>query len=1032
MKTYNPQSAIRRLCIASAFLAGITSITAAPPLIHEPFSQLAGTLNGKPASSTGLTGNWTVGAGTVNVVNPDTITHGALANSGGQVDIPNASSVHARVTTSSALADAGLLADGAELWFSLVFQKTSTGASSNEWSGFAFGTNYVIGASGAVNMNGSGNGVGFITKGAAVDVTTWTGGANTRTTSHTVTSSTPTVIVGKINWGATSGDVETITLYKASPNLSSLGTGVSRTMPGINQTAFNMISFTQRDSGGTHTYDEIRFGATQADVLPADTIAPTLLSITDDKAGGPIGEDVAAVTYTLTFDKHMDISTITDADFTNAGTAAATVGTPIQVSPTVITVQLLPTTTGTIQLRIPATSVLKSLAQVDLDTTSDILDDAITINSGTTPANTPTANRWWDGPTITGATNGASGGGAATWDNGTTTNWDRGAGFEAPVAWDNAGGHTAIFGGTTGTGIVTLDGNITLAGLTVNLPTATGSVYSIGNVGEDNTLTFTGAKTVTTTATGTGTNQDVIIRAGIAGSPTMNIDGRLANSVDQFSLLPGSGVTQTIGTLNMLNTNASNKRLILGGSSTGNVVDTLAWATTANQLMLTKAGTGSWTINNNVLGNGKNGRLYVEQGTLTLGGTANFFTHKIGVSTNRETTFTASGTASKLIAKGTITIGDNREFFYVQNLGTLSPGPGVQTLNVTWNANNTSLTTNGDFSMQTGSTYEWDVASSTSTDVINVTTGLSNNANLKLGNMTIKVNDAGVTTPIAAGDQLPVFTYETGAQIVLRSIGTITIDTSALGAGWSGTPTLVDNGAGTIYITGLTFSGGATYTVTYDGNGSTGGTVPVDGATYAPGATVTVATNSPGNLVKTGLVFTGWNTLASGLGTHYNVGASYTMGSANVTLYADWRTPYQAWLLANSKTDSAANLREFAFGTTSTAALVLNGAGTSIITRGQAPIITTTVGSAFVKLTYARLKNSGCTFNAEYSDGLVTWLPSNDPSLIYNPLAPAGETVVDNLDEMEIVSINFPVFRDTGSGPVKMEENFCRIVVTTN
>jgi hypothetical protein len=76
--------------------------------------------------------------------------------------------------------------------------------------------------------------------------------------------------------------------------------------------------------------------------------------------------------------------------------------------------------------------------------------------------------------------------------------------------------------------------------------------------------------------------------------------------------------------------------------------------------------------------------------------------------------------------------------------------------------------------------------------------------------MTIKVNDAGVTTPILATDQLTVFTYQTG---VTRSIGTVTIDVSALGAGWGGTATLVDNGTGTIYITGLTFSGGAT---TYD------------------------------------------------------------------------------------------------------------------------------------------------------------------------------------------------------------------------
>ena len=73
--------------------------------------------------------------------------------------------------------------------------------------------------------------------------------------------------------------------------------------------------------------------------------------------------------------------------------------------------------------------------------------------------------------TITGITNGVSQGGTATWDNGTTTNWDRGPGFEAPIAWDNTGSNTAMFGGTAGT--VTLAGEVSLSGLTVNLPTRT-------------------------------------------------------------------------------------------------------------------------------------------------------------------------------------------------------------------------------------------------------------------------------------------------------------------------------------------------------------------------------------------------------------------------------------------------------------------------------------------------------------------------------------------------------------------------------
>ena len=80
-----------------------------------------------------------------------------------------------------------------------------------------------------------------------------------------------------------------------------------------------------------------------------------------------------------------------------------------------------------------------------------------------------------------------------------------------------------------------------------------------------------------------------------------------------------------------------------------------------------------------------------------------------------------------------------------------------------------------------------------------------------------------------------------------------------------------------------------TYSVTYSGNGSTGGSVPTDGSSYLQGASVTVTANS-GTLVRTGYAFAGWNTAANGSGTSYAASGSATflMGSANVTLYAQW------------------------------------------------------------------------------------------------------------------------------------------------
>ena len=78
-----------------------------------------------------------------------------------------------------------------------------------------------------------------------------------------------------------------------------------------------------------------------------------------------------------------------------------------------------------------------------------------------------------------------------------------------------------------------------------------------------------------------------------------------------------------------------------------------------------------------------------------------------------------------------------------------------------------------------------------------------------------------------------------------------------------------------------------TYSVTYSGNGSTGGSVPVDTATYQQGQTVTVLGNT-GSLVDTGHAFSGWNSATGGTGTAYTAGQTFTMGAANVTLYAQW------------------------------------------------------------------------------------------------------------------------------------------------
>lgn len=75
--------------------------------------------------------------------------------------------------------------------------------------------------------------------------------------------------------------------------------------------------------------------------------------------------------------------------------------------------------------------------------------------------------------------------------------------------------------------------------------------------------------------------------------------------------------------------------------------------------------------------------------------------------------------------------------------------------------------------------------------------------------------------------------------------------------------------------------------VTYNGNTNTGGNPPTYVNEYAAGDIVTVLDNT-GALVKTYNTFAGWNTAADGSGIGYAGGATFSMGSDNVTLYAQW------------------------------------------------------------------------------------------------------------------------------------------------
>jgi hypothetical protein len=77
-----------------------------------------------------------------------------------------------------------------------------------------------------------------------------------------------------------------------------------------------------------------------------------------------------------------------------------------------------------------------------------------------------------------------------------------------------------------------------------------------------------------------------------------------------------------------------------------------------------------------------------------------------------------------------------------------------------------------------------------------------------------------------------------------------------------------------------------TYIVVYDGNGADSGTAPTNLRHFAQGTGALTA--GPGDLSRTGYIFSGWNTERDGSGTGYYSGVNLIFASSNVTLFAQW------------------------------------------------------------------------------------------------------------------------------------------------
>ncbi|MFN3168254.1 MAG: PEP-CTERM sorting domain-containing protein [Phycisphaeraceae bacterium] len=259
------------LVAAAAFVAS----TAQGAIVYEGFDYGSTLSSGNNIAGAnggvGFAGPWVNTRNSPDYVEPGN-TAGTLPVVGGKVQGNAWSGVARPIGTT--LSNAGLLADGATLWFSVIFDLDGANTSNADLN-FAL-TNAAKFNSGAFGsrefLDGTGvSGIGITHSRANIEAVVWdsAGGRTEFDSSLTMsgdglTGPSTALIVGKIEWGVGSAD-ETITLYHPDAALN-LGAPIlaATAIPALDQTTFDNLALQFKD---TPRMDEIRFGATSDEAL---------------------------------------------------------------------------------------------------------------------------------------------------------------------------------------------------------------------------------------------------------------------------------------------------------------------------------------------------------------------------------------------------------------------------------------------------------------------------------------------------------------------------------------------------------------------------------------------------------------------------------------------------------------------------------------------------------------------------------------------------------------------------------------------
>ncbi len=289
-------------------------------------------------------------------------------------------------------------------------------------------------------------------------------------------------------------------------------------------------------TGPTGTQGDTSEFSAAVPTVSADIVPATVTSIDDGDADDLVPAN-QLMTYTVTFNEDIDASTVTAADFDNAGTAPITIGTISETTATsgVFLVQVTPTNTGTLILRIPSGAVINDVAgnalvtPVQDDTTVTVLPSAdlsITKTDGQTSEVPGTAVSY----TIVVTNNGPSDVMAATVAD--TFPSDITGVTYTSVAAGGATGNTAAG-----------PGNIND---TVDMPSGSSITYTVsGTINPSATSSLSNTATVTAPA-GTVDPDTANNSATDTDTLTVTADLSITKTDGQTSEVPGTAVSYTI------------------------------------------------------------------------------------------------------------------------------------------------------------------------------------------------------------------------------------------------------------------------------------------------------------------------------------------------------------------------------------------------------------------------------------------------------------------------------------------------------